>query len=527
MTQHVRTKKYSLAAPLERGGGLEVTSSSLRPNKKVILQCQVRTPLPIPTNGRQESVLLLGKGKKSFGWYELQELETARARSTLRPIFLSHREPLPSSGMVTWGGTTVFGGAAGTAAPAPGGFGFGAPAPAAPTAPAGVGGFGFGGAAPVPGPAGGGLFGAPPAPAPVGAGGLFGAPAPAPVAGGMFGAPPAPAAPIGAYGAAAPHQHHHTPHQAAYAAHALATRREEAVRLDSALVGLHSAYSPTSVDPHHLQPRSPLHASQPSSLCRFRHIFYDPMGPEERHLRMLHGPHHQPARPMHVDSRVWADAVAGNPDPEQYVPVCVVGSEALATRLASQQEKARVLAGHVSKLTEALSSLKVSLGKSSDSVRAGLAEHGHLRGRTQELVRKVEIVRCMNLPLQHAEREAMERVRTLVRVANATGRALSETEERGRAHAHRLRSLAARSPAQPPQYAETGLDLSERNWEDLHRVLREQGEGLANLGTIAKRDLRDAAILREEVGKAGSTNRGRAEYSRTHPALMGAGMFSP
>ncbi|KAL7544652.1 hypothetical protein ACHAWF_008027 [Thalassiosira exigua] len=383
------------------------------------------------------------------------------------------------------------------AAPAPTGGLFGSTPAPAPTG-------SLFGSTPAPAP-GGGLFGSTPAPAP--AGGLFGttrAPAPA---GGLFGststaapstafgAAPAPSA-FGGFGTQQP-QPQANPHQAALHAHQSASQRQEAARIEEAIFNLHSKYSPVAADP-----LNPALASNnmPSSLCAFTAILYDPLPPEHRTQGHLAAP-----KPAHVSNQVWNEALARNPDPAELMPVALVGAAALHSRIVSQQEKANAMAAHAEKLRDTLRFLERAARSSREAIDHSNAEQEALRRRLLEIMRKVEIVRCIGQPTQPAEVEARRRLGEVARQAGAVGKALSDLEERGRrqARAWRMRGAAAG----PARQAGAGMaPLSEDDRGALFHVLNEQRLGMERLGHIVKRDVRDVNILKKELNNAASSS---------------------
>jgi len=476
--------------------------------------------------------------------------------------------------MVTWGnnttavyGTTTPANAPTTPAPAGSGFSFGAPAapstppsasqkPAvnppplgggfgAPAAPA-AGGFSFGGAAPAPAS---GLFGSTAAPAP--SGGLFGSTAPAPSAGGLFGSTPAPApafgstaapAPslFGGFGAPAPAapsnnvfgstqqqpqqqyntQQAYNPQQAALQAHQSASQRQEAARIEEAIFNLHSKYSPHASDP-----LNPALASNniPSSLCAFTAILYDPLLPEHRTnttatavgSRGGGGGHLSAPKPSHISNQVWNEALARNPDPNELMPTPLVGSTSLHTRLISQQEKANALHAHATKLRDTLCFLQQTARSSQEHITHLSNTQEELNRRLLEIMRKVEIIRCMNQPTQRAEEEANFKLRKLLEQVNLVAVRLRDLEERGRQQARNWRMRGATQLQQ--QRNGGGVDgtaLSEEDKLALFHVLNDQRLGMERLGSIVTRDVRDTDILKEEMNKAESFVRGSGSGGR-------------
>ncbi|KAL7538562.1 hypothetical protein ACHAXR_008635 [Thalassiosira sp. AJA248-18] len=419
---------------------------------------------------------------------------TPPAASTPAP---ANPPPLGSTTTAAAPSTSLFGGQ--PAAPAAGGLFGGTPAPA----PAG----GLFGSTPAPAP--GGLFGTTPAPAP--AGGLFGSTAaPAPATGGLFGSNTT-AAPTSAFGAApAPSaygggfptqqpQQQANPHQAALHAHQSASQRQEAARIEEAIFNLHSKYSPNAADP-----LNPALASNntPSSLCAFTAILYDPLPPQHREQGHLSVP-----KPPHISNQVWNEALARTPSKE-LVPVPLVGAPALHSRIVSQQEKANALAAHAKKLRETLQFLEKAARSSKDAIKHSNSEQEVLRRRLLEIMRKVEIVRCMGQPTQRAEVDAQHRLGEIMNQVNVVGKSLADLEERGReqARAWRMRGATMKS-----QHSDDigSAPLQEEDKAALFDVLNNQRLGMERLGNIVRRDVRDVGILKDELNNA-STGRVKA-----------------
>ncbi len=175
-------------------------------------------------------------------------------------------------------------------------------------------------------------------------------------------------------------------------------------RIEEAIYNLHSKYSPNAADP-----MNPAFVGNdiPSSLCAFSAILYDPLPSE---YRARGGGQLSVPRPSHVDGRAWTEALARNPDPGELMPVPLVGARALHSRIVNQQERADALATHAGKLRETLLYLENSASSSRDVMARSNMEQDALRRRLLEIMRKVEIVRCMGQPTQRAEMEAQHRL---------------------------------------------------------------------------------------------------------------------
>lgn len=294
-------------------------------------------------------------------------------------------------------------------------------------------------------------------------------------------------------------------------AHLSASQRQEAARIEEAIFNLHAKYSPNAADP-----QNPALASNntPSSLCAFTAILYDPLPPEHRAQGHLSVP-----KPPHVSNQVWNEALARNPDPRELVPVPLVGAPALHSRIVSQQDKANALAAHAKKLRETLQFLEKAARSSRDAIGQAGSEQEALRRRLLEVMRKVEILRCMGQPIQRAEAEASQRLGEIARRAHAVGTSLADLEERGRqqARAWRMRGATMESSRRTDA---ASAPLQEEDKVALFHVLNDQRLGMERLGHIVKRDVRDVDILKDELNKAAS-GRGSSSLPPSRAAIFG------
>lgn len=347
------------------------------------------------------------------------------------------------------------------------------------------------------------------APAP---GGLFGSTAPAPTAGGLFGASTpsstgfwsgtsASAAPtLGGFGLPQQSQQmlHANPHQSAMHAHQTALQRQETARIEKAIFHLHSSYSPHAADP-----MNPALASNniPSSLCAFTAILYDPLPPE---YRTQGGGQLSVPKPMHTSNQVWNEALARNPDPRELMPVALVGAAALHCRIVSQQEKVNALATHADKLRENLQFLERTSQSSRAAILNSNVEHEALRRRLLDIMRKVEIIRCMGQPIQRAEVEAKQRIGEIMKQVNVIGKSLANLEEIGKQQAQAWRVRGATIEARSDFGS---LPLREEDKIGLFHVLNDQMLGMERLGRIVNRDVRDMSILKDELSNMSSSKK--------------------
>lgn len=383
--------------------------------------------------------------------------------------------------MVTFGSTTTFS----TPAPASatGGFSFGSPAPAPSTTSTGL--FGSSTTTPNPAPSTGlfgnktpapstGLFGSTPVAA-LTTGGLFGSPAPAPApATGLFGSTSAAAqstalpsfgSPMGQTPAANNQQT-----AAIFAQQQEARQIAEAQRLEQTLMKLHAAYNTTN----------------PTTACRFQHIFYDPADTNIIYqYKMMGQRSHQP----HVDPKVWAEAEAYNPDHNTHIPVSVVGAEQLQSRVSSQQAKAIKLKETLKILRANLDGVNKGVVKSNAISQTYKKDQERLMQQLLRTLRKVEVLRCMNIPTQSGERKFRDKLNQISKDMSLVNIALQDVAKM----AERCKSERF--------LQENVAQLSQEDQARVSRALRDQKEVVEALNKVSKTDLRDLEIMKNGLAK--------------------------
>lgn len=446
--------------------------------------------------------------------------------------------------MVTWGNTSVFGNATG-AAPAPSsGFSFGAPAAAATPAPSS--GFSFGApaaAAPsaaAPAPSSGFSFGAPATAAPStptkstslfgSTTPTFGAPVtstPAPATTGLFGTPntttPASTSLFGnpttngfttpttttpslfgntsvTPGVAPANQYYAqntTPAQAAHYAQIQAQQQQEAAHIQTALLSLYNAYSSNP---------SPNTANNPSNSITsrsegvsFQHIFYDPKDQLYPHQSMPAGS--IPPPPPHISQQQWVEAIVANPHPEDLAPTSLVGATALSNRIASQQEKAQKLYKYVQTHVSTLETLEKSSLASLQSIQYHTKQDSViLKQRMLNLMRKVELLRCMNVPLQNAERDIADKLNAVMKEINITFKKLQHVQEMALVYAQNVaEEVSSVDGTKSSRGADEANDLTPQEREQVFQALEDQRCGLDRVVNIMKKDTRDVDIMKREL----------------------------
>ena len=356
----------------------------------------------------------------------------------------------PSSGF-------AFGGSA--PAPAPGGNLFGKPAA----------GSLFGGTTPAPAPASGGLFGTAPAPggglfgaSPAPGGSMFGTPAPAP-GGGLFGA----AAPAPAFGAApAPNPQATTPvipEQAALQAHMEALQRQEQAKLQTKIGNLNKSYG-----------------GQNDKLCA---IVYNPMSESQKEFVIRHQSQDTnifiPPKPGQIDQNAWLKAVVNNPSKE-HIPTLILGADGLQTRLGYQQQMANRLEQGMQQLDQTWQTMQQRSCRIQQDLKAQSEQHVYLQRRLLSIMQKVEIYRCMNLPIQEQEVELVKRLRGVLDLVLQQSKSLTEV-----------------LPAAGTMQNLKGIEIPER--EQLKQVFEAQRNQLVHLSGIVETDMKDLNRVKDVV----------------------------
>ncbi|KAL7568745.1 hypothetical protein ACA910_021738 [Epithemia clementina (nom. ined.)] len=421
-----------------------------------------------------------------------------------------------------------------TPAPPSTGFSFGSPTPApsstgfsfassSSTSPAPLSGGLFGNPAPAPG--GSSLFGAT-APstgffgAPAPSGGLFGAPAPT---GSLFGAPsPAPGSLFGApsmgFGAPSPfgapqqqqqqqqqqmQQQTQLPAQAALQAHMDASARQEKARVESALSKIHQEYIGT-------QP-----ASDESS--NFVSILYNQATPEYQQLQWLHGmwvmqsssdqgggPQQQtmrrpvaPPRPPQVSERDWEQSVVRNPDHTNFMPVALVGAEALQGRIGSQQDRANSIVDQLKALDDCRDLIQQRYEVVKAQIETAQKRHILQRQKLLNIMQRVEVLRCYNNPLQPDEIKAMQRAADLHREAERLSMSMHSLQVSAKEKIETNKNNNNNNNNSARMIG--GADVAELPSEELKVVLTEHREELSKLVATVKQDLRDLYLIQKRL----------------------------
>ena len=298
--------------------------------------------------------------------------------------------------------------------------------------------------------------------------GLFGS-SPAPSCGGFFGSAPAPSTGLfGTPGPAQPPPGPQIPAHAAMQAHLDASARQEAAKLQTALEKYHKAYTGAPTEDKH----------------KFVTIVYTDISPQQRQMQwLMRGQRVPPPKPPTVSEKEWLEAVVRNPDPESYMPAALVGAVELQTRVAWQQDRANSYV----KSMQGIQAARATLQQRSDRIETDLHSlvrlHATLRTRLLEVMRKVELARCMNLPLQQDEVTLKRRLVETVKQVDQVAKLLA----------------TAQAKAKGQSQVQSVPIVNVPDERELSRVLKGHRETLTNMTKVIEKDKRDLALLRHHV----------------------------
>jgi len=257
-------------------------------------------------------------------------------------------------------------------------------------------------------------------------------------------------------------------------AHMDASARQEEARLMGEMEKLHAAYA--GVPPK----------DDSKEKTSFVSILYNDITPEQFTLQQSIGGNASvvpPPKPASVSNKEWIEAVANNPDPNLYMPIAVAGADSLRARLGWQQERANGLAKGAAQLRTAHETIAKNSQRYRSDIEALTRTHAALRKQLVDIMRKVEVVRCMNVPLQQDEVIARQRLTALLKQVQQVASILSGIQDKAR--------------SQPRLAAAGQTDLPDK--QQLLEVLTDHEKGIVSLGETLKRDMRDFRLLQQKV----------------------------
>ncbi|GKY92364.1 hypothetical protein MPSEU_000207300 [Mayamaea pseudoterrestris] len=242
----------------------------------------------------------------------------------------------------------------------------------------------------------GGLFGS--APASTSGSNLFGS-APTSAPGGLFGQNA-----FGANNQQPQQQFTQLPAHAAMQAHLEASARQEEARVIQKFDRIQRSYTGAEV-------------ANDDESAKFAAILYNPVTREVSQQQWLQGialdgrprPIALP-RPAQFSEHDWNQALVRNPDFLNYMPIPIVGAEALQARLTYQQNLSNQCNSQLDTIAASQDTLRRRGRETQQRLEYMQRKHEMLKVKFLKVMKKVELARCLNLPLQRDEVEATRQI---------------------------------------------------------------------------------------------------------------------
>ena len=215
-----------------------------------------------------------------------------------------------------------------------------------------------------------------------------------------------------------------------------------------------------------------------SSSCSFQHLFYNKVDSSSRHLY---------ACPPGVSKEAWELCEAQNPSPDDCVPAHVSGVESLQKRVVQQELQMKELKEALKKLRDATRDLSANADGLQKAVSDRRMQQQALSQRFLQAMRKVEVLRCMGMPLQPSELSFRSRVNALHDSLSKPHSMLGEISG----------SLSAYKQVRSRSWSEDVLSqgLSQQELKAIYQVLHQQQLGISHLNDIVDKDLADMKAL--------------------------------
>jgi hypothetical protein len=271
-----------------------------------------------------------------------------------------------------------------------------------------------------------------------------------------------------------------------------ASARQESERVKAKLEKIYLAYTGQAVV-----------AEGSDESSKFVTITYNEMSPQEKQMQIMANIHFAgsglppqiivPVRPPQVSPQKWEKACVENPDPSKYVPVALVGATALQARLSWQQEQAKTAAANAKSVEGFLKFIHDREISTRNDLYEKERKYSTLRFRLLNVMRKVEIARALNKPIQQDEYKAFDLLQTLFR---------STVQMRTELTA--LQDQAHRQQQEHQRLANYAFAMTESIFDKKQMLLalEAQGRELDDLKDMAKADVRDVNLVSSRVMSA-------------------------
>ena len=246
------------------------------------------------------------------------------------------------------------------------------------------------------------------------------------------------------------------------------------MRLEKGLTELYHAYSPMTGG-------SDGSSTSSSKDCPFQCILYDGMKVD---------------KPKDVSMETWSKMMVLQHPPEV---VSIVGADALQSRLIQQQQYQTSLQTNIHTLEDAYSMLQQASSQTYLSIQHAQTKQRYLQHQLLRLMRKVELLRGKNIPLQPSEQLAYTKLQSLShQMDTLQHQLLLKHQQQQQLTAPQTETTRHTTTTQVP------MDPSYRN--ELHQVLSQQRQGLEALHTIVQKNQRTVQIIQQDMKQNSSAS---------------------
>ncbi|RVE43520.1 hypothetical protein evm_011854 [Chilo suppressalis] len=203
--------------------------------------------------------------------------------------------------------------------------------------------------------------------------------------------------------------------------------------------------------------------------------------------------HYLQTPPPGMDMRLWKQAQADNPDPENYIPVPIIGFSEIKFRARCQSEEASLQASWLRKASDTLGELRTRRAASAARLAELSASLHGLRHTLLQVIAKQEVVGRVGAALS-PEEEAM-RARLHELVSQLAAPPLYNGRLNELLCAVRLQRSACAGTSHERYYLDPGAQ------EDVKQFLTLQQRGMAHLLDTARKDLAALNTIAEGMSK--------------------------
>lgn len=200
--------------------------------------------------------------------------------------------------------------------------------------------------------------------------------------------------------------------------------------------------------------------------------------------------------PSGVDSRLWRQAIADNPDPKKFIPVPLICFNDLKTRLACQESETNNHSNYLAKLEKDISELKLRHTNTASKIteqRRKLAELSH---RILRIIVKQESTRKAGLALTPDEEVIKSKLENMHALVSAP------TQFKGK-----LNELLAQMRMQRSQWTAFGTNeytLDKESSDEMKNFLSMHQKAMEVLIDTINKDMKDLKTIGEGISRISS-----------------------